>query len=222
MRRSVEGVLLLQNRQHPHVLLLQQGTRESAVFRLPGGRLRPGEGELEGARRKLSSKLAPPREQLSAVHQAKWIVEEQLAVWWRPNFETLMCTSHASLAMAPASAPTLVPVPAPPAVRPTPAQVPLPSGACDQAQGVQEDLHGATRGADGLRSPKKLQAARRAAVRAVRQRGTLRASDREHPAPDLALRFRLRRPDRPTAGAGVKRGTREGNGCGHISEGKRT
>ena len=57
MRRSVEGVLLLQNRQHPHVLLLQQGTRESAVFRLPGGRLRPGEGELEGARRKLDDQF---------------------------------------------------------------------------------------------------------------------------------------------------------------------
>jgi len=90
MRRTVECVLLLQNKQHPHVLLLQQGTRESAVFRLPGGRLRPGEGELEGTRRKLSSKLAPPREQLSQTHQAKWMVEEQLAVWWRPNFETLM------------------------------------------------------------------------------------------------------------------------------------
>ena len=91
MRRTVECVLLLQNKQHPHVLLLQQGTRESPVFRLPGGRLRPGEGELEGTRRKLSSKLAPPREQLSQTHQAKWMVEEQLAVWWRPNFETLMC-----------------------------------------------------------------------------------------------------------------------------------
>ena len=95
MRRTVECVLLLQNKQHPHVLLLQQGTRESAVFRLPGGRLRPGEGELEGTRRKLSSKLAPPREQLSQTHQAKWMVEEQLAVWWRPNFETLMCSSPA-------------------------------------------------------------------------------------------------------------------------------
>lgn len=89
-RRTVEGVLLLQDHQHPHVLLLQQGTRENPVFRLPGGRLRPGEGDIEGTKRKMSSKLAPPREQLSATHQAKWMVEEQLAVWWRPNFETLM------------------------------------------------------------------------------------------------------------------------------------
>lgn len=90
MRRTVECVLLLQNKQHPHVLLLQQGQGQNAVFRLPGGRLRPGEGELEGTRRKLSSKLAPPREAQSQTHQAKWMVEEQLAVWWRPNFETLM------------------------------------------------------------------------------------------------------------------------------------
>ena len=89
-RRTVEGVLLLQNHQHPHVLLLQQGTRENPVFRLPGGRLRPGEGDIEGAKRKMSSKLAPREQQLSATHQAKWMVEEQLAVWWRPNFETLM------------------------------------------------------------------------------------------------------------------------------------
>ena len=91
MRRTVEGVLLVHNRGHPHVLLLKEDVQGSPIFRLPGGRLRPGEGELEGARRKMSSKLAPPREQLSAVHQAKWMVEEQLAVWWRPNFETLMC-----------------------------------------------------------------------------------------------------------------------------------
>lgn len=95
MRRTVECVLLLQNKQHPHVLLLQQGQGQNAVFRLPGGRLRPGEGELEGTRRKLSSKLAPPREAQSQTHQAKWMVEEQLAVWWRPNFETLMCAALA-------------------------------------------------------------------------------------------------------------------------------
>ena len=95
MRRTVECVLLLHNKQHPHVLLLQQGQGQNAVFRLPGGRLRPGEGELEGTRRKLSSKLAPPREAQSQTHQAKWMVEEQLAVWWRPNFETLMCAALA-------------------------------------------------------------------------------------------------------------------------------
>ena len=39
-RRSVEAVLLVHEHHHPHVLLLQVG---STFFKLPGGRLRPGE-----------------------------------------------------------------------------------------------------------------------------------------------------------------------------------
>ena len=39
-RFSVEGVLLVQEHGHPHVLLLQIG---NTFFKLPGGRLRPGE-----------------------------------------------------------------------------------------------------------------------------------------------------------------------------------
>ena len=38
-RRSVEAVLLVADHRFPHVLLLQSGDS----FRLPGGRLRPGE-----------------------------------------------------------------------------------------------------------------------------------------------------------------------------------
>ena len=44
MRRSVEGVMLVTEHHHPHVLLLQ--ATQSQQFKLPGGRLRPGE---EGA-----------------------------------------------------------------------------------------------------------------------------------------------------------------------------
>ncbi len=40
VRRSVDGVLLVWEHNHPHVLLLQLG---SSFFKLPGGRLRPGE-----------------------------------------------------------------------------------------------------------------------------------------------------------------------------------
>ena len=40
MRRSVEGILLVQEHNHPHVLLLQLG---QTFFKLPGGRLRAGE-----------------------------------------------------------------------------------------------------------------------------------------------------------------------------------
>ncbi len=40
VRRSVDAVLLVWEHNHPHVLLLQLGT---SFFKLPGGRLRPGE-----------------------------------------------------------------------------------------------------------------------------------------------------------------------------------
>ena len=40
MRRSVDGVILVHKHNTVHVLLLQVG---SAFFKLPGGRLKPGE-----------------------------------------------------------------------------------------------------------------------------------------------------------------------------------
>jgi hypothetical protein len=47
IRRSVEAVLLVNVHGHPHVLVLQLG---GSFFKLPGGRLRPGEdGERRGA-----------------------------------------------------------------------------------------------------------------------------------------------------------------------------
>jgi cleavage and polyadenylation specificity factor subunit 5 len=82
MRRSVEGILLVHQHNHPHVLLLQIG---NTFFKLPGGRLRPGEGEIEGLKRKLTNKLAPTVSQF----QPNWEVSEMLGIWWRPNFETL-------------------------------------------------------------------------------------------------------------------------------------
>ncbi|CAI9767660.1 unnamed protein product [Fraxinus pennsylvanica] len=55
MRTSVEGILLVQEHNHPHILLLQIG---NTFCKLPGGRLKPGENEIDGLKRKLSSKLA--------------------------------------------------------------------------------------------------------------------------------------------------------------------
>jgi hypothetical protein len=49
-------VLQVQEHNHPHILLLQIG---NSFFKLPGGRLKPGENEIEGLKRKLTSKLAP-------------------------------------------------------------------------------------------------------------------------------------------------------------------
>ncbi|XP_024972066.1 pre-mRNA cleavage factor Im 25 kDa subunit 2 isoform X1 [Cynara cardunculus var. scolymus] len=116
MRTSVEGILLVerwfpkyhvrkysvyyvfastnehqvQEHNHPHILLLQIG---NTFCKLPGGRLKPGENEIEGLKRKLSSKLAANSTGL----QPDWQIGECVAIWWRPNFETIMypyCPPH--------------------------------------------------------------------------------------------------------------------------------
>ncbi|KAF3658021.1 Cleavage and polyadenylation specificity factor subunit 5 [Capsicum annuum] len=90
MRTSVEGILLVQEHNHPHILLLQIG---NTFCKLPGGRLKPGENEIEGLKRKLSSKLAANSPGL----QPNWQIGECVAIWWRPNFETIMypyCPPH--------------------------------------------------------------------------------------------------------------------------------
>ncbi|MCO5561960.1 hypothetical protein L7F22_015586 [Adiantum nelumboides] len=82
--------ILVQEHNHPHVLMLQIG---NTFCKLPGGRLKPGEDEIEGLKRKLTSKLAPA----SASVPPDWKIGECVAVWWRPNFETLMypyCPPH--------------------------------------------------------------------------------------------------------------------------------
>ncbi|CAL8467844.1 g7382 [Coccomyxa elongata] len=83
VRRSVDGVLLVWEHNHPHVLLLQLG---SSFFKLPGGRLRPGEDEKQGLRRKLESNLSP--EAASVAHP--WDIGECIATYWRPNFDTTL------------------------------------------------------------------------------------------------------------------------------------
>ncbi|XP_018686725.2 pre-mRNA cleavage factor Im 25 kDa subunit 2-like isoform X1 [Musa acuminata AAA Group] len=90
MRTSVEGILLVQEHNHPHILLLQIG---NTFCKLPGGRLKPGENEMEGLKRKLCSKLAAN----SPSFQPNWQIGECVATWWRPNFETAMypyCPPH--------------------------------------------------------------------------------------------------------------------------------
>ncbi|KAG1654227.1 hypothetical protein FOA52_004503 [Chlamydomonas sp. UWO 241] len=82
MRRSVEGILLVQEHNHPHVLMLQLGV---AHFKLPGGRLRAGEDEAEGLKRKLTSMLSPTNPQL----QTPWDLGECAGAYYRPNFDTI-------------------------------------------------------------------------------------------------------------------------------------
>ncbi|KAG6833506.1 hypothetical protein H0H93_013236, partial [Arthromyces matolae] len=91
MRRTVEGILVVHDHGHPHILMLQIA---NAFFKLPGDYLKPGEDEIEGLKRRLDDRLAPPRDsqQFNSTHGVDndWEIGDCLAQWWRPNFETFM------------------------------------------------------------------------------------------------------------------------------------
>ncbi|KAJ3997385.1 nucleotide hydrolase-domain-containing protein [Lentinula boryana] len=92
MRRTVEGILVVHDHGHPHILMLQIA---NAFFKLPGDYLKPGEDEIEGLKRRLDDRLAPPpesRQFSQPVHGVDndWEIGDCLAQWWRPNFETFM------------------------------------------------------------------------------------------------------------------------------------
>jgi cleavage and polyadenylation specificity factor subunit 5 len=81
MKQTVEGILLVHNHGHPHILLMQIG---SAFFKIPGGTLRPGESEISGLKRKLSRKLGSTIKD----YVPDWEIGDLVATWWRPNFES--------------------------------------------------------------------------------------------------------------------------------------
>ena len=60
----------------------------------PGDYLKPGEDEVDGLKRRLDERLAPPTDsrQFNASHGVdnEWEIGDCLAQWWRPNFETFM------------------------------------------------------------------------------------------------------------------------------------
>ncbi|KAG6833352.1 hypothetical protein H0H87_008528 [Tephrocybe sp. NHM501043] len=66
----------------------------NAFFKLPGDYLKPGEDEIEGLKRRLDDRLAPPHDsqQFNSTHGVdnEWEIGDCLAQWWRPNFETFM------------------------------------------------------------------------------------------------------------------------------------
>ncbi|XP_010559093.1 PREDICTED: pre-mRNA cleavage factor Im 25 kDa subunit 2-like [Tarenaya hassleriana] len=78
MRTTVEGILLIGAFRHPHVILMQMGNTHC---KLPGGRLRPGENDIEGLKRKLSNRLGP-----RSPEQPDWQIGDCVAKWWRPDF----------------------------------------------------------------------------------------------------------------------------------------
>ncbi|KAL2327235.1 hypothetical protein Fmac_020662 [Flemingia macrophylla] len=83
IRTSVEAVLLVELFKHPHLLLLQV---RNSIYKLPGGRLRPGESDVDGLKRKLARKLSVNEDG----DGSEWEVGECLGMWWRPDFETLV------------------------------------------------------------------------------------------------------------------------------------
>ncbi|KAK7328978.1 hypothetical protein VNO77_23119 [Canavalia gladiata] len=82
IRTCVEAVLLVELFKHPHLLLLQI---RNSIYKLPGGRLRPGESDTDGLKRKLARKLCVNE----SGDGSEWEVGERLGMWWRPDFETL-------------------------------------------------------------------------------------------------------------------------------------
>ncbi|KAG8367194.1 hypothetical protein BUALT_Bualt16G0047300 [Buddleja alternifolia] len=83
MRNCVAGVIVVELFKHPHLLLLQI---RNSIYKLPGGRLRPGESDIEGLKRKLASKLSAGENGRGP----EWEIGECLGKWWRPNFESLL------------------------------------------------------------------------------------------------------------------------------------
>ena len=65
----------------------------------PGDYLKPGEDEIEGLKKRLDDRLAPPAEskQFNSSHGVdnEWEIGDCLAQWWRPNFETFMVSPFA-------------------------------------------------------------------------------------------------------------------------------
>ena len=74
-------------REHnlPHILLLQLGPSPSGTtfFKLPSGELQPGENEIEGVQRIVNNILGKDDTPANT-----WVVEDTVANWWRPNFES--------------------------------------------------------------------------------------------------------------------------------------
>ncbi|GHJ88078.1 hypothetical protein NliqN6_4480 [Naganishia liquefaciens] len=96
MRRTVEGVLVVHDHGHPHILMLQIA---NAFFKLPGDYLRPGEDEEEGLKRRLDERLTPQTmtgefDVTGPGHEGQgggdWEIGEVLSTWYRPAFESYM------------------------------------------------------------------------------------------------------------------------------------
>ncbi|KAM7258241.1 hypothetical protein ACFE04_013982 [Oxalis oulophora] len=82
LRTRVEAVILVELYKHPHLLLLQE---RNAIFKLPGGRTRPGESDIDGLKRELSRKISD-----KDGIETDWQVGDCMGMWWRPDFESIL------------------------------------------------------------------------------------------------------------------------------------
>ncbi len=81
-RRSVGGICMVSQHRTPHILLLQI---TPTSFKLPGGKLRAGEGDVEGLARKLRNKLQPELE--DGLQQYEFDISDQASTWYRTAYE---------------------------------------------------------------------------------------------------------------------------------------
>ena len=84
-RVSVGAICMVNQHKTPHVLLLQV---TPTSYKLPGGRLRAGEGDEEGLLRKLRNKLQPERDDGLAEYEFE--IGDRVATWYRTAFEPNM------------------------------------------------------------------------------------------------------------------------------------
>ncbi|KAL2547928.1 Pre-mRNA cleavage factor Im 25 kDa subunit 1 [Forsythia ovata] len=88
LQRSNPRVELL--RPPPELAVLQVEQQRqilvNSIYKLPGGRARFGESDIDCLKRKLLSKLCVGEESRGP----EWEVGECLGMWWRPDFETLL------------------------------------------------------------------------------------------------------------------------------------
>lgn len=84
----------------PTRFILSAHTPLTRLLPSPGDYLKPGEDEIEGLKRRLDDRLAPPPgsqfDQASHGINNDWEIGDCLAQWWRPNFETFMVSRQSS------------------------------------------------------------------------------------------------------------------------------
>ncbi|GJN91611.1 hypothetical protein Rhopal_004634-T1 [Rhodotorula paludigena] len=100
MRRTVEGLMIVHEHGHPHVLLLQVA---NAFFKLPGDYLKPHEGDIEGLQARMHARVGPEDPAIKSENGGDsemngggsytaqdWEVGDVVGQFWRPNFESFM------------------------------------------------------------------------------------------------------------------------------------